>query len=140
MTALQELGMQRLVDRQVQSRAPLPLQASVKSARHRRVRQSQSSTLAAQSSGLTSSVELGPAEEQASSSSQEKASSIDQVNLESQVSINPLINYLKYQASEVYRSDLTCLLVRALATSLWINGSLLARLCTAGRRRLLSTA
>ena len=87
MTALHELKLQRLVDRQLQSRTSLPLQVNVKSARHRRSRKSQSSTLAAQSSGLTSSVELGPAEEQATSSSQDKASSIDQVNIESQVKI-----------------------------------------------------
>lgn len=85
MTALHELRMQSLLNRQVQSKALLPSQVSARSKRQRRVRKTHTTTLAAQSSGLTSSVELGPAEEQATSSSQGNASAIDQVNLESQV-------------------------------------------------------
>lgn len=79
--------MQRVVDKQLQSRPPLPLQVNCKPIRQTRTRNVQSSNLAAQSSGLTSSVELGPTEEQATSSSQDKASSIEQVSLESQVDL-----------------------------------------------------
>ena len=85
MTALQELRMQRLVDRQMQGTASMPFQANTRSRRHRRARKTHTATLAAQSSGLTSSVELGPTEEQATSSSQGSAPAIDQINLDSQV-------------------------------------------------------
>ena len=87
MTALQELAMQGLVDRRLLLKATMPTQAIAKPSKLRGARKPRTATLAAQSSGLTSSVELGPAEEQASSSSQEQISTIDQVDIQSQVKL-----------------------------------------------------